>query len=136
MVSTRRSAMVVLAACVVSAASYSLRAQVGADRLANAASDAKNWLIYSGGYFSQRHSRLTQIDPANAKRLELKWIYQAAVAGGWQATPLVADGVMYVTQRPNDVVALDAKTGRVFWIYRHTLAPSQIVCCGANNRGL
>ena len=43
---------------------------------------------------------------------------------------------MYLTQRPNDVVALDAKTGRVFWIYRHTLDPTQIVCCGANNRGL
>ena len=63
-------------------------------------------------------------------------MYQAAVAGAWQTTPLVVDGVMYLTQRPNDVVALDAKTGRVFWIYRHTLDPTQIVCCGANNRGL
>ena len=63
-------------------------------------------------------------------------MYQAAVAGGWQATPLVVDGIMYVTQRQNDVVALDAKTGRVFWIYRHTLSPDQVVCCGANNRGL
>ena len=70
------------------------------------------------------------------KNLELKWMYQAAVAGAWQTTPLVVDGVMYLTQRPNDVVALDAKTGRVFWIYRHTLDPTQIVCCGANNRGL
>ena len=48
-------------------------------------------------------------------------MYQAAVAGNWQTSPLVVDGVMYLTQRPNDVVALDAKTGRVFWIYRHTL---------------
>src|SRR3954452_19234902 len=63
-------------------------------------------------------------------------MYQAAVAGAWQTTPLVADGVMYLTQRPNDVVALDARTGRVFWIYRHQLDPTQIVCCGSNNRGL
>ncbi len=56
-------------------------AQVGPDRLVNAAKEARNWLIYSGGYFSQRHSGLTQITPANAKNLELKWMYQAAVAG-------------------------------------------------------
>ena len=43
---------------------------------------------------------------------------------------------MYVTQRPNDVLALDAKTGRVFWQYRYTNSPDQRVCCGANNRGV
>src|SRR5574339_585544 len=57
-------------------------------------------------------------------------------AAGWQATPLVVDGIMYVTQRPNDVLAVDAKTGRVFWQYRHTNSPDARVCCGANNRGL
>ena len=113
-----------------------MQAQVTSDRLQNAAREARNWLIYSGGYFSNRYSNLTQITPGNAKNLELKWMYQAAVAGAWQTTPLVVDGVMYLTQRPNDVVALDAKTGRVYWIYRHTLDPTQIVCCGANNRGL
>jgi alcohol dehydrogenase (cytochrome c) len=116
--------------------SYRVQAQVGSDRLPNAAKEPRNWLMYSGNYFSTRHSLLSQITPANAKNLELKWMYQAAVAGNWQTSPLVVDAVMYFTQRPNDVVALDAKTGRVFWIYRHTLAPNQIVCCGANNRGL
>jgi len=121
---------------LMAACSWRVHAQVGSDRLMNAAQEARNWLIYSGGYFSNRFSNLTQITPANAKNLELKWMYQAAVAGAWQTSPLVVDGVMYLTQRPNDVVALDAKTGRVFWIYRHTLDPTQIVCCGANNRGL
>ncbi len=120
----------------VLAASVSLHGQVTAERLLNTAREARNWMIYSGGYFSNRHSALTQITPANARNLELKWMYQAAVAGAWQTTPLVVDGVMYLTQRPNDVVALDAKTGRVFWMYRHQLDPTQIVCCGANNRGL
>jgi alcohol dehydrogenase (cytochrome c) len=120
----------------VLAASVSLHGQVTAERLLNTAREARNWIIYSGGYFSNRYSALTQITPANARNLELKWIYQAAVAGAWQTTPLVVDGVMYLTQRPNDVVALDAKTGRVFWVYRHQLDPTQIVCCGANNRGL
>ena len=43
---------------------------------------------------------------------------------------------MYVTQRPNDVLAVDAKTGRVFWLYRYTLSPDARVCCGSNNRGV
>ena len=43
---------------------------------------------------------------------------------------------MYLTKRPNDVIALDAKTGRVFWLYRYTNSPDQRVCCGANNRGV
>ena len=122
--------------CVMTVVSYRLQAQVGYERLLNAAKEPGNWLLYSGGYFSNRYSSLSQITPANVKNLELKWMYQAAVAGGWQTSTLVVDGIMYLTQRPNDVVALDAKTGRVFWIYRHTLAPTQLVCCGANNRGL
>ena len=61
---------------------------------------------------------------------------QGQVLGAWQSTPLVVDGIMYVTQRPNDVLALDAKTGRVFWQYRYTNSPDQRVCCGANNRGV
>ena len=110
--------------------------QVSYDRVLNAAKDAGNWLTYSGGYFSQRYSTLTTITPANVKNLELKWMYQGAVAGTWEASPLVVDGVMYLTQRPNDVVALDAKTGRVFWIYQHVLESPQLVCCQSNNRGL
>ena len=96
----------------------------------------QNWLTYSGAFFSQRYSALDQITPSNVKSLELKWAYQGAVVGPWQASPLVVDGVMYVTQRPNDVVALDAKTGRVFWIYQHVPSPDHKTCCGANNRGL
>src|SRR5688572_10658088 len=110
--------------------------QVSSDRLARAADEPQNWLTYSGGYMSQRHSRLTQITPANVRNLELKWILPNQVFGAWQATPLVVDGIMYVTQRPNDVLAVDAKTGRVFWLYRHPVSPDARVCCGSNNRGL
>jgi alcohol dehydrogenase (cytochrome c) len=116
--------------------SYHLAGQVTSDRLANAAKEAQNWLTYSGNYNSNRHSLLDQITPANVKDLKLKWVHQAPVAGNWQTTPLVVDGVMYFTQRPNDVVALDPLTGRAFWTYRYTPDPNRIVCCGANNRGL
>src|SRR5579863_9208511 len=117
---------------------FGLKAQspVGYDRLLNAAKESSNWLIYGGDYFSNRFSGLTQITAANVKNLNLAWVYQSAVAGSWEPTPLVADGIMYVTQRPNDVVALDAVTGRVFWIYHYNNAPKVTVCCGANNRGL
>ena len=111
-------------------------APVGYERLLTAAKEPQNWLTYSGSYMSQRHSTLKQITPANVRNVEQKWVLQGRVAGPWQATPLVVDGIMYVTQRPNDVVALDAETGRVFWIYRHNTSPDQKACCGANNRGV
>src|SRR5687767_14332283 len=111
-------------------------AQVTSERMVRAAQEPQNWLMYSGGYMSQRYSLLRQIDRANVKNLELKWILPNQVFGAWQATPLVVDGIMYLTQRPNDVMAVDAKTGRVFWQYRHTVSTDARVCCGSNNRGL
>jgi alcohol dehydrogenase (cytochrome c) len=116
--------------------SATVAAQVPADRILRAASEPENWLTYGGTYDSQRFSRLTQITPANVGRLEQKWVLQDAVFGAWQSNPLVVDGIMYITQRPNDVMALDAKTGRVFWLYRYTPAADSRVCCGANNRGV
>ena len=122
--------------CLLCLFSYRLDGQVTSQRLVGAAQEAQNWLMYSGNYASTRYSLLDQITPANVKDLKLRWAYQSPVAGNWQSTPLVVDGVMYLTQRPNDVVALDAATGRAFWLYRYTPAPDRIVCCGANNRGL
>src|SRR5262245_38889880 len=113
-----------------------LGAQVTYERLLRAAEEPQNWLTYSGSYMSNRHSALRQIDPSNVKNLEQKWVYQGQVMGNWQSTPLVVDGVMYLTQRQNDVIALDAKTGRVFWIYRYVPSADQKVCCGSNNRGV
>ena len=113
-----------------------LSAQVPFARLREAAIEPENWLTYSGGYFSNRYSHLDQVTPANVGELGLQWVYQTPVAGQWQTTPLVIDGVMYLTQRPNDVVALDARTGRVFWVYRYPTPPDQQSCCGSNNRGL
>jgi alcohol dehydrogenase (cytochrome c) len=123
-------------AILVIAAGVVVGAQVSDDRLLRARDDARNWLTYSGAYDGWRHSLLRQIDPSNAAGLELKWIHQAQMAGAWEASPIVVDGVMYLTQRPNDVVALDAKTGRIFWISRYVGATDIRVCCGAENRGL
>jgi alcohol dehydrogenase (cytochrome c) len=121
---------------LVLAASYQLQAQVSYERIQRAASEPRNWLTYGGTYASQRYSLLDQVKPANVSQLESKWVLQNQVFGAWQSTPLVVDGIMYVTQRPNDVLALDAKTGRVFWLYRYTPSPDARVCCGSNNRGV
>jgi alcohol dehydrogenase (cytochrome c) len=118
------------------AASVGVAAQVTNDRLLRAADEPQNWLTYSGNYAGHRHSALRQITPGNVGNLEMKWIFQNQVFGSWESSPLVLDGVMYLTQRPNDVIAIDAKTGRIFWIYNYVGSPDFKVCCGANNRGL
>src|SRR5437870_13132405 len=92
-------------------------------RLLRTADEPQNWLTYSGGVLSQRYSPLTEITPANVKNLELKWVYQVQSLEKFEATPLVVDGVMYTVQAPNDVVALDAATGRIFWTYSYAPSP-------------
>src|SRR6185436_17819650 len=79
---------------------------------------------------------LREINPSNVRTLEQKWVLQNQVFGAWESSPVVVDGVMYLTQRPNDVLAVDAATGKVFWLYRYTNSGDQQVCCGANNRGV
>ena len=70
------------------------------------------------------------------KDLELQWIYQASSLEKFEATPLVVDGVLYTVQAPNDIIALDAATGRTFWTYSYTPSPKARPCCGHVNRGL
>ncbi len=129
--------LALLAACLLPLAS---QAQVSPERLLNEASEPGSWMIHHGSYDGQRHSALTQITPENVGDLELQWIWQVRSAAGaaqkFEATPLMVDGVLYTVSPPNDVVALDPKTGRVFWTYAYTPAPEARVCCGRVNRGL
>jgi alcohol dehydrogenase (cytochrome c) len=114
--------------------------QVSFERILQADREPQNWLTYSGGIFSRRYSGLTQITPANVKNLELQWVFQtrgpAEPTEKSEATPLVVDGVMYTVLSPNHVVALDAATGRMFWMYSPRLSTLARVCCGRVNRGL
>jgi alcohol dehydrogenase (cytochrome c) len=113
-----------------------LAAQVSYDRILSSSDEPENWLTYNGDYSSQRYSGLDQITPDNVDDLELQWMLQDQTFGAWQSNPIVVDGIMYITERPNDVMAVDAVTGRVFWLYRHTPSEDASVCCGANNRGV
>lgn len=105
-------------------------------RLLHAESEPGNWLMYSGQYHSQRHSRLTRIDQRNVSRLRMRWVYQLATLNEVETTPLVVDGIMYLTRSPSDVIALDASTGRPFWTYEHVLPDQLSLCCGRQNRGV
>ena len=95
-------ALTLLIVCVLT---FRVDAQVTYERLLKAAQEPQNWLTYNGSYMSNRYSTLNQITPANVKNLEQKWVLQNRVFGPWQSTPLVVDGIMYLTQRPNDVIA-------------------------------
>ena len=113
--------MIMRAALLFSVAG-SLLAQVSFDRILGASKEPQNWLTYSGTAMSQRHSALTQITPDNVKNLELQWMFQARSLEKFEATPLVVDGILYTVQAPNNVVALDAVTGRLYWTYAYVPA--------------
>jgi PQQ-dependent dehydrogenase (methanol/ethanol family) len=82
------------------------------------------WLTYSGEYNGRRHSPLTQINPSNVNRLTAQWTFQSGITTegrGFESTPIVLDGVLYVTGSNNSAWALDARSGRPFWRYRYPL---------------
>src|SRR5215510_16258538 len=110
--------------------------QVSYERLQRAESEPGNWLTYSGNYQGHRHSALKQINTANVARLHPVWVYQSRDPGKFSTSPIVVDGVLYITERPNIVTALDGRTGRPVWTYQRALPPDLRACCGAANRGL
>jgi len=96
------------------------------------------WLSYGRDYGEQRFSPLTRISDANAGELGLAWSIDLETARGQEATPLMHDGVLYVSTAWSMVKAFDAKTGALKWSYdpkvpRETLARA---CCDAVNRGV
>jgi alcohol dehydrogenase (cytochrome c) len=108
---------------------------VSFDRILHADREPQNWLTYSGNVLGHRFSPLTQVNRSNVKNLELAWLWQTQSQEKFEATPLVVDGVLYTVRAPNDVVAINAATGRVIWTHAYT--PKNFsVCCGRVNRGL
>ncbi|HJZ71166.1 MAG TPA: PQQ-dependent dehydrogenase, methanol/ethanol family [Vicinamibacterales bacterium] len=87
---------------------------VTVDRLVKSAAEPHNWLMYWGDYHATHYSALTQIAAGNVDRLRAAWAYPMPGESVLEATPVVVDGVMYMTQ-PGAVVALDARTGRQIW---------------------
>ena len=121
-----------LALCL---ATVSLSAQITPERLANASSEPQQWMMYSGAYDGSRFSPLDQINRTNVQRLSLQWVFQTGVRGRHETTPLVIDGIMYLTTPQNHAYAVDTRTGRPLWHYQRTLPKEMSLCCGPQNRG-
>ena len=79
---------------------------------------ADSWPTYHGDYSGQRHSRLTQITPDNVKQITLAWAFQTGQAQSIKATPILVNGVIYVTT-PDNLWAVDARSGRQIWRYAY-----------------
>lgn len=112
-------------------------AAVDTDRI-RTASAGEEWLTYGGTYDEQRHSTLTNINTANVSRLGVAWTYDLATNRGVESTPIVVDGVMYVTSAWSLVYALDARTGEELWVYDPDVdrAVGVNACCDVVNRGV
>jgi len=106
------------------------------ERIQNSNREPQNWLTYSGNNMGQRYSPLTQVTPQNVQNLELAWLWQARSVEKFEATSIALDGVLYTVQAPNDIVALDAATGRPRWTFLYRNLPEGRNCCGQVNRGL
>jgi len=106
------------------------------DQLNGAAQDEKNFLHTNGNYDQTRYYPGKQIDASNVAKLRPAWIFQTEVTESLETTPIVVDGVMYVTTSFNHVYAIDAKTGEEYWHYKHKMGPVTTYCCGPNNRGV
>ena len=111
-------------------------AQVPYERILDAAAEPGSWLTYSGSYGAQRYSTLDRINRDTVSGLQPAWIYQARSLQKFEVSPLVVDGVMYITEAPSDATALDLRTGRPLWSYRRALPPGIVTCCGQVNRGV
>src|SRR4249919_3348648 len=106
------------------------------EQLSAAASDANNFLHTNGNYDQTRYFPGKQIDTSNVGKLHPAWIFQTEVKESLETTPIVVNGVMYVTTSFNHVYALNAQTGEQLWYYKHPLGPITTYCCGPNNRGV
>jgi len=114
------------------------------ERILGASSEPQNWLTYYGTYDGQRYSGLDQINKDTVKRLAPAWVFQAGSVGlqsgsstySFEASPLVVEGVMYLSGPDGKVWAIDAKTGEELWRYRHASPFDVSLCCGNVNRGV
>jgi alcohol dehydrogenase (cytochrome c) len=113
-----------------------LMAQVSYQRIVHADGEPANWLTYGGTYGSQRYSQLDQINRGNVDQLKDVWVYQIREPGIIETSPIVVDGIMYMTEPASTVTALDARTGRPLWTWTPEI-PKDVIVIGSPpvNRG-
>ena len=111
-------------------------AAVSQDMLSAAGKDANNFLHTNGNYDQTRFFPGNQINTGNVAKMHVAWIFQTDVKESLETSPIVVKGVMYVTTSFSHVYALNAKTGEMYWHYKHKMGPITTFCCGPNNRGV
>ena len=121
----------------VGGASASIAA-VDTQRIMNAAQEPEMWLSYGGSYDETRHSSLASINGDTIQDLGVDWVYEMDKPRGAEATPIVVDGVMYVTGSWSVVYAIDARTGKELWTYDPEVSGEDAAkgCCDVVNRGV
>jgi alcohol dehydrogenase (cytochrome c) len=127
----------VLLALVLGSRLTSWAQNVTYDQILHAASHPEDWLTYGGNYSSQRFSELKQVDTQNVSSLKMQWVYQLRRQGIFESSPIVVDGMMYVTEPPTTVTALDVRTGKPVWRWSADL-PKNLLTIGLfpTNRGV
>ncbi len=113
-------------------------ANIDGDRIIHADDTPGDWLAHGRTYSEQRFSPLKDIDRGTVKQLGVAWEFRTNTVRGLEATPIVSDGIMFVTGSWSKVWALDAKTGRQLWFYDPEV-PGQwgrYACCDVVNRGV
>jgi len=98
--------------------------------------DERNWLHPNKDYTQTRYSKADQINTGNIKKLRPAFVFQTAVVESMETSPIVVDGVMYVTTSYDHVYAVDATSGQELWHYKHPMGAVTTFCCGPNNRGV
>jgi quinohemoprotein ethanol dehydrogenase len=133
---TGRSFLGLVAVSAIAACNSAKEVDDATLRLADA--DTANWLTYGRTYSEQRHSPLRQVNDSSVTRLGLAWSVDMQTLHGLEATPLVKDGVMYLTSTWSVVHALDARTGALRWRYDPAARKDhdKFMCCGVVSRGV
>jgi quinohemoprotein ethanol dehydrogenase len=113
-------------------------ANVDSARIMEADEDPGNWMSHGRTYSEQRYSPLDEINADNASELGLAWYYDLDTNRGQEATPIVVDGVMYVSTAWSKVKALNAANGELIWAYDPKVAGQKAVetCCDVVSRGV
>jgi len=112
--------------------------RVTREAIVGARSDGANWLTTGRTYDEQRHSPLNQINRQNVAQLGLDWFADLDTSRGQEATPIVIDGIIYVSTAWSMVKAYDGRTGRLLWSYDPRVPRERLAsaCCDAVNRGV
>jgi len=110
-------------------------AQQADSAMRTAQADSASWPSYGRDYTNQRFAPQSQLTPANVGGLKLAWKYNTGLPYGFETSPVVVGGTMYISTPLNHVVALDAKTGQKKWEYNPNLSTT-VHCCGPVNRGV